>query len=267
MILLGDIGGTNMRLARAQEPLSPVHIKTPQTYEEGLSQIIRTAREISGSEPIESIIAGVPGVLSLEKDRLLRAPHLTQWVDRLLVRDLNEALGATVILENDAALVGLGEAHYGAGRKSAIMVYITISTGVNGARIVEGRIDRSINGFEVGSQYLSHGDTLETFEGLVSGTAIHKKYGVSPKELGLDHPVWEELARTVAIGVHNTILEWSPDTIVLGGSMFNTIGINVSRVRDHLKDIMHAFPDIPHVFHAELGDDGGLYGGLVLSGH
>jgi predicted NBD/HSP70 family sugar kinase len=170
-------------------------------------------------------------------------------------------------LENDAALCGLGENKYGAGKGSSIMAYLTVSTGVNGVRIVDGKIDRSTEGFEIGGQYLSHGDTLETFEELVSGSAIHKKYGMHPRDIPKDSHIWEDLARITAIGVHNIILEWSPDTIVLGGSMFNDIGIPVARVEEHLKTIMHKFTTIPRVVHSELKDDGGLYGALALFEH
>jgi predicted NBD/HSP70 family sugar kinase len=264
--IIADIGGTKTRIATtSSELLSPVRIDTSQSYAEGLATLVRIARELSNGQPIEQFIAGVPGVLDTEHHMLLNAPHLQGWNGMSLVDDLQQQLGCSVVLQNDTALVGLGEAHYGSGRGSRIMMYLTISTGVNGVRIVDGHIDTSAQGFEVGGQYLSHGDILETFEELVSGTSIERRHGKRPKELGMDSPVWEDLARITAIGIHNTILEWSPDTVVLGGSMFNTIGINVDRVRAHLTEIMHKFLSIPRIEHSALKDDGGLYGGLALS--
>ena len=266
--ILADIGGSKMRFALASEALTPIYSDTPQQYDEGLAQIITTAQTLLGDQRVERLIAGIPGVLTLDKRSLAYAPHLPDWDDKPLAHDLEHALGCSVVLENDTALVGLGEAHYGAGKGSNIMMYLTISTGVNGVRIVDGKIDRSTVGFEIGGQYLPHIDnpaTLQTFEEMVSGTAILKKYGVHPRELGIDSPVWEDLARITAIGVHNTILEWSPDTVVLGGSMFNEIGIKVARVEAHLREIMHKFPTIPRLVHSSLHDDGGLYGALVLS--
>ena len=75
--------------------------------------------------------------------------------------------------------------------------------------------------------------------------------------------MWEELARHTAIGVHNSILHWSPDRVVLGGSMFNEIGIPVERVKFHLQGIMRAFRAIPEIVHSQLGDVGGLWGGMA----
>jgi predicted NBD/HSP70 family sugar kinase len=98
---------------------------------------------------------------------------------------------------------------------------------------------------------------------LISGSAVEKRYGVHPLELGADTPVWEELARIAAIGIHNTILHWSPDTVVFGGSMFNEIGIPIESVKVHLAAIMKKIPQIPNIVHSSLHDEGGLYGGLA----
>ena len=66
------------------------------------------------------------------------------------------------------------------------------------------------------------------------------------------------------MGVHNTILHWAPDVVVLGGSMFNDTGISVDRVRAHLADITKKIPTLPELKHGALGDIGGLWGGLAL---
>jgi predicted NBD/HSP70 family sugar kinase len=169
---------------------------------------------------------------------------------------------APVYFENDTALVGLGEAHYGSGQGSEIFVYVTVSTGVNGVRVVHGRIDASTQGFEIGGQYLNLGNTT-SWEEIISGTAIQKRFGVPPKELGKGNAIWEELAETMAFGLHNTILHWSPDRVAIGGSMLNEIGISVERVSLHLKRIMRKFPKVPDIVHSQLKDVGGLYGGLA----
>jgi predicted NBD/HSP70 family sugar kinase len=144
------------------------------------------------------------------------------------------------------------------------VVYVTVSTGVNGVRIVDGRIDRSSFGFEIGGQYLGMGEHAVTLEALVSGRAVSEKYGTHPRDLGADSPVWDELAGHLAYGLNNTILHWSPDRVVLGGSMFNDIGISVDRVRSHLEAVIMKIDTVPEIVHCSLGDFGGLYGGLAL---
>ncbi|HVM73467.1 MAG TPA: ROK family protein [Candidatus Paceibacterota bacterium] len=266
MYIVADIGGTKMRLAAAREVdhfETPIFLGTPQSYDEALALFVETAKLIAGQDPITAIAIGLPAVLTSDKRSISKSEHLPEWGGHALTDDLERALGTKIYLENDTALVGLGEATFGAGKGSSIVAYVTVSTGVNGIRIVDGAIDRAALGFEIGGQYLSATEPLITLENLISGSAIQKRYGMHPRDIGKETPLWEELARVTAVGVHNTILHWSPDTVVLGGSMFNDIGIPVESVARHLSEIMKKFPQIPEIFHSSLYDEGGLYGGLA----
>jgi len=270
MYILLDIGGTKTRIASSLDLTSlggePIIIDTPQDYQKGLSEIAEAAMSVSGGNLIKGIAAGVKTNLSKDKRIPLTAPQgkLLDWKQRPLADDLEKLLHApTALLENDTALVGLGEAVYGAGKGIPIVVYVTVSTGVNGVRVVNGHFEASHEGFEIGGQYLSM-NPQKTLEELVSGTAVTERFGMVPKDLGKESPVWEELARTFAFGLHNTILHWSPDRVVLGGSMFNEIGISVPRVTEHVRSIMRKFPDVPEIVHSSLGDFGGLWGGMAL---
>jgi predicted NBD/HSP70 family sugar kinase len=214
----------------------------------------------------------IAGVFSKDKSILLISPHLPGWNGKGVKLAIASALSCEVYLENDAAVVGLGEAVYGAGKGADIVAYITISTGVGGARIIKGQIDASAMGFEPGHQIIDADGTLwqhavcgkgSDFEDAVSGTAISTRYGKKPFEI-TDEKFWDDMARVVAFGLNNTIVHWSPDVVILGGSMMKKIGIPIERVREHLKGILHIFPVHPRIEHATLGDIGGLYGALAL---
>jgi len=266
MYIVADIGGTKTRIAKSvdlEKIEEPVILDTPQSYEEGIAKIIETSKAIAGSDHIDAMAFDIAGVVSEDGKTPLTAPHLPDWKGRSLTRELEAALSTRVHLLNDTAQVGLGEAIYGAGKGARIMAYVTVSTGVNGVRIVNGIVDPAAYGFEIGGQYLFVGGSAKTLEDLVSGRATEEKFEVSPKHIEKDSPVWEELAQLFAYGLHNTILHWSPDRVVLGGSMFNEVGISVERVRAHVTEIMRKFPTIPEIVHSELGDLGGLWGGLV----
>ncbi len=168
-----DIGGTKTRLAGAHDLgafLQPVIFDTRQNYREALDALYAAAVKVSAGASIEDVAIGVPGVLSRDKRVLVHAPNLLKWNGAAIADDIEGALGAPVVLENDTALVGLGEATEGAGKGSAILAYVTISTGVNGVRIVDAQIDRATYGFEIGEQFVD--DSTRTFEELVSGRAI-----------------------------------------------------------------------------------------------
>lgn len=238
-----------MRFARSEDLLEysePIILDTPENDDEFLKAVAKTTADLAQGETIKSILIGKP-----------------QWKRRPAIEEeLARSFSAPVHFENDTALVGLGEAVYGAGKDAGIVAYLTISTGVNGVRIVNGCIDRSARGFEIGGQYVSTDGTV-SWEEMISGRAIRSRFGVHPKDLGADHEIWEELAVIAAYGLHNTILHWSPDRVVIGGSMVNDIGISVPRIAMHVERIMRKFSSAPEIVHSKLGNVGGLWGGLA----
>lgn len=264
MFIVADIGGTKTRIAASENLKTfsePIILETLADYGAGIARITDAVKQILGSTKAEAFAAGVPGPLAVDKRTLLSARHLPLWQGQTLAADLEKSLDTKVVLENDTAQVALGEALFGAGVGARVSCYVTVSTGVNGARIIDGKIDDGR--FEIGGQYLSTADVPQSLEDIISGAAISEKYGVHPKEIDKDSLVWEELARITAFGVHNTIMHWSPDRVILGGSMFNEIGIPVPRVSYWLQQIMRKFPTIPEVVHSKLGDVGGLWGGMA----
>ena len=73
----------------------------------------------------------------------------------------------------------------------------------------------------------------------------------------------EEMEKVLAYGLYNTVLHWSPDIIVLGGSMMKKIGIPIDTVKKHLREIFRIMPDVSKIEKATLGDFGGLWGALA----
>jgi predicted NBD/HSP70 family sugar kinase len=261
MHIVFDIGGSKMRVARSDDGVTlqePIVENTPEHFKEGVSLLVKAIRTLAKRKPIDSIGGGIAGIHDRETGMLLYSPNLRGWENHSLAEALLK-LQAPIHLENDSALSGLGEAHFGAGRNQKIVMYMTISSGVGGVRIIDGKIDARKIGFEPGQQIIDH-ETLASLESLISGKALEKKYNQEPKLID-DPLVWKKVAEYLAIGLHNTILHWSPDAIVLGGPlMLNKI--DISSVENHLKHIMIAFPELPELKLAELGDKSGLIGAL-----
>lgn len=266
MFLLTDIGGTKTRIARSTDLISfdePIMIDTPERYEDGLGAIVDAMRSLAGTEQVQAISLGMPGVIVPGK-RVLHNSNMPLWDGRPLVDDIESAFATHVHAANDTALVGLGEATAGSGKGTSIVVYMTISTGVNAARIVNGVIDPAVYGSETGEQYI-YADGKETRLGdVISGKAVSQKFGMAPKDLGKDSPVWDELAGYAAYGVYNAIVHWSPDRVVIGGSMTNEIGISIDKIAEHVRRLNKKYPTLPEIVHSSLEDRGGLYGGLAL---
>ena len=271
MYILFDIGGTKMRIAASHDLEKfeePIIIPTPRDFNEGITAFKDAVINLSHGEDIEAIAGGIAGPFSGEKCTLVGSPNLKDWINKPLRDELKNAFTAPVYIENDAALAGLGEATAGAGKGYDIVAYITVGTGMGGVRIVRGKIDQKTIGFEPGHQIIDidksacpncDGNYLGDY---VSGKGLKNRIGKDPHEI-TDENTWDELARWLAYGLNNTIVHWSPEVVVLGGSMIvKKPGISVERVKEHLKDILRIFPELPEIKEAELADFGGVHGAL-----
>lgn len=262
--ILFDIGGTKTRVARKigeSEFSEPLKIETPKEGTEGIRILLELAKEISGDDKIESISGGIAAVI--KEGRITNSSNLPGWIG-FDFQQIAQENNFPLFVKNDASVVGLGEAVFGAGKDKRIVVYITVSTGVGGARIIGGKIDESVFGFEPGHQFLNI-EKGETLENLVSGRSFETRYNKKPYEV-YEEEVWHDAARALAFGLYNTIVHWSPDVLVLGGPMIiGDPSISLDEVRSHLSKITNIFSELPEIKKAELEDNGGLYGALALT--
>jgi predicted NBD/HSP70 family sugar kinase len=225
MYILFDIGGTKTRVASSKDLhtlTDVVKFDTPPTYAEGLAIIIKSIKDISKGEAIEAMAGGIRGPLNHEKTGIVSEVKLCDWVGRNITADISrEFNNAPVYLENDTAIVGLGEVVFGAGKGYEIVAYHTVSTGVGGARFVHGEIDVSSVGFEPGHQIIDVDNTvlepgvLPTLENFVSGTALEKRRGVKPYEISQDDHVWDTLALYLATGLRIQLSTGRPTRLCL----------------------------------------------------
>lgn len=242
-------------------------IPTPKDFTEGINVIKQVAEELTNGQKIEAVAGGVTGALDKNKSTQLTSPHVGGWVGKPLKAELEKLFGCSVYLENDANLAALGEANYGAGVDHKIVAYLTISTGVGGGRVVDKKIDRNSLGFEPGHQIIvPDGHPCNCggkghLESYVSGSALERTYGLRGEDIK-DPKIWDEVARYLAIGLNNVTVFWSPEIIILGGSVLQSI--NIESVRIYLKEVLTIFPTTPEIAPAKLGDSVGLYGALSL---
>lgn len=263
VIVLFDIGGTKMRVAVSRDGKTfgaPETAPTPQDFDEGMSMLKKLADEARGGAEVKAVSGGVPGILNRGHNSVFNLPNLPKWNGKPLKSDLEKIFGAQVYIENDAALAGLGEATSGAGKGYNIVVYITVSTGVGGARIVNGKIDQKVFGFEPGHQIINDGDGY--LGAYISGAALEHRFGKKPADI-TDKNVLDNFNKCLAVGLYNSILHWSPEVVVLGGPLI--LGgqlISIEKVEEELRRLLEIFPEIPVIKKAALGDLGGLHGAL-----
>lgn len=275
--VLFDIGGTKTRigLSRDHETVTDiVAFKTPKGFEMGMKAVVSEIAALGvPSDEVLLVAGGIRGLIGDDRASIQNDGILSEWAGKSLAKAFKKAgYDAPLLLENDTAVAGLGEAHYGAGKNLPIVAYHSISTGVGGVKVVEGRIDAASIGFEPGHQVLDidrtilGDDTSPTLENLVSGAGLEDRLGVSPREIPQSDVVWKDLAGYLAQGLRNTVLYWSPDVIVLGGAMvLGEPRIELTEIRKATVEALEGFVDCPLITTATLGDSAGLWGALVLA--
>lgn len=248
----------------------PIIEKTPKEYEKGVALFKDIIARISQDKSVEGIAGGIAGPFSEQRAALVGSPNLSGWIGKPLKADIENEFGVPTYIENDSAVVALGEAHFGAGKGYGIVSYITVSTGVGGARIVNGRIDEKSIGFEPGHQIIDADKSMcGECEGVylgnyISGKGLWNRFGASPVDIK-DDDLWnDELPKYLAYGLNNTIVHWSPDVVVLGGSMMTgNPSISIEKTKEYLENILKIFPAMPDIKKADLEDLGGLYGAMA----
>lgn len=270
--LVFDIGGTNLRIALTDGKKigKPILVPAPRSFAGVTETLARSGKIMAGNNKINAVAGGLAGPLDTNKSSLARSTHLKYLVGKPMKQTLERVFDAHIVLENDNALAGIGEATHGAGKGYSIMAYIGIGTGIGGCRIIDGKLDRNAQGFEPGHHFINYdvqrhkhqsahpGD----WESLVSGTGMEVRFGRRAETIR-DKIIWDEMAYLTALGLINVAMFWSPDIIVVGGSMMKSIPL--ARIRYYADKHQKIFPQMPPIVRATLGDFGGLYGAMELA--
>lgn len=142
-----DLGGTNLRGAaidRSGRILEKIEGRTKfsagkEPLLDDMADVICRLEERWGSGSLAGIGVGVPGFIML-KEGVIKNSNNLAFLENSPIRDeMEQRLGARVILENDANAAALGEKWMGAGRDVDDLVLLTLGTGIGGGIIVGGR--------------------------------------------------------------------------------------------------------------------------------
>jgi predicted NBD/HSP70 family sugar kinase len=262
MVLVFDIGATHTRLALASHGgLGEVWRMDTDTTAVGFARVLGALEEAAKGHKLAAVAGGIPGQLEGEDGRLALAPNLPDWVGLPVRARLTKLFDCPVYIFNDVEMGGLGESHDGAGISQGVMAYFTVSTGVNAVRIVDGRVDSSIERFEIGKFLIdTENGKPESLEALTGGAALAKRQGKPPRQVR-DPAVWKAEERDLARGLYDVLISWTPELVVFGGSMMRDIDLKV--VRRELEQLPSVMREWPRLEYAKLGDLGGLHGAVA----
>ena len=204
------------------------------------------------------------------------------WEGTDLVGYIKREMDVPIFLDTDVGGAALAEFTLGAGKDKNTLVYITVGTGIGGAYIHYGKNIFGIHHAEYGHMKVPripddsyrggcpfHDDCLE---GMASGPAMLKRWGIPADQLPMDHPGWDYEAAYLGQAVINLIYTLSPEIIVLGGGVMNHTGL-IEKVQDFVQANMNAYCQ-PVAYRSDIrstivlpqcGNIAGAIGGIILA--
>jgi predicted NBD/HSP70 family sugar kinase len=272
-----DIGGTKFMAAASDTQgkiLRRAMAPTPQALAEGLELLKAMAVEVAAGEEIAGIGAAIGGPLDW-RTGVVSPLHQPDWRQVPLKALMQQAFICPFYVDVDTNVAAFAE-YQSLDDPPGKLLYITLSTGMGGGLIVEGRIYRGMREAhpEIAHQSIHyrcvHPERVacecgvpDCLEALVSGNAIRRIYAKPAEELNTEE--WDEVAYNLGQGLRNLATIYLPDEIVLGGGVAVGGGEPflqraVETMRSHLRLV-----PAPQVRLSRLGYDTALIGALWIA--
>ncbi|MFH2034054.1 MAG: ROK family protein, partial [Candidatus Margulisiibacteriota bacterium] len=287
-IIAADLGGTKIQVVLADEKGKCYdHLRIPTDSHLGQKEIIRKMEdailEIVNNKPASILSIGIcaPGPVDFAKGIVSNPPNLPGWKNVKLGELLKRKFHVPVMIDNDANCAALAEAKFGAGKGIKNFVYVTISTGIGGGIIIDGKLYRGAVGAagEIGHTIMQKNGPLcgcgqhGHFEAMASGTAVQRMFGHSAIELSLalkENKQWakealNELADNIGIGFANVVNILNPELIIVGGGLSNLGEKLLKPVRAYVKKYALPLPaSSVKIAKAKLGTKAEVLGAVAL---
>ncbi|WP_258067186.1 ROK family glucokinase [Arthrobacter sp. GMC3] len=157
-----DIGGTKVAAGVVDGSgviREELRRQTPGRDARAVEEVIaELVHELGSRHDVRSVGIGAAGWMDLDGGTVMFSPHLA-WRNEPLRRNLETLLKRPVTLTNDADAAGWAEWRFGAGRGHSRMVTLTLGTGIGGAIVMDGRVERGSYGMagEFGHQIIMPG--------------------------------------------------------------------------------------------------------------
>ena len=298
-VLAADLGGTNLRMAVVASDGQILHRErcpTPRNGDAGsiVSAIVELVNRCRQAVGPETFIAGLaaPLIMNLSVGKVGISPNLPMLDGFPLQREVEQAIGVTTILENDATAAAIGESWLGASRGVQNSICVTLGTGVGGGLILNGTPYRGSDGTagEIGhmvvepeghscgcgsrgclEQYASATAIVRMAnelalggESVLSGQTDFSASQVYDAAIGGDTVainVYKIMGYYLGMALSSLVNVLDPDVIVLAGGLAGGWDAFIHSTREQIEKRAFRVPaDRVKLVRAELGDDAGLLG-------
>lgn len=297
-----DVGGTKCLAVVLDDDDEVVALERRTTIYDGAAVLATIEELLAALGPIDSVGVGVAGLVN--RSGVLRAgPNLGTVRELEVGATLTERLGMAVAVDNDATCAAVAEWRLGAARGATDAVLVTFGTGIGGAVIAGGLLQRGANGFagEPGHMVVDPAGPAcvcgrrGCWERYASGAGLARwanepdraaalrivlrHDGVDPLR-GEDvvaaaragaptaFGIIDEFARWAALGLVNLTNLLDPEVLILGGGLAESADVWLGPVKRWFGQLLYA-PEHrrhPDIVVAQLGERAGAIGAALLGG-
>ena len=307
-VLAIDIGGTKLAAGIVdREGRMLVRGQVPTLAKDGLEpvlgRIVGLGRELlarpeTAEAGVQRIGVGCAGPVDVQAGLVFQPPNLPGWKRVPLTEHIQQNLGLPTTLENDANAAALGEFRYGAGRGARSIVYMTVSTGIGGGIVLNGKIWHGLKDAagEVGHMTVVPDGPVcgcgnrGCLEAMASGPSIARRareaLAAGRRSLlsevaqltsadvvrlakdgdPLASEIWGETVKYLGIGVAAVITILAPERVVVGGGVTKAGDFLFEPLRREVRERVKLVPveSVP-VLPAALGRDVGILGAAAVA--
>lgn len=311
-ILALDFGGTKLSAALTTPELLAKRrwLESGRTFDvagihaqNDLQALLLLSRQLLGDKQPAAVGVSFGGPVDATNGIVRLSHHVPGWENFALRSYLEAEFHCPTAVDNDANIAALGEYRYGAGMGVNSLLYITVSTGVGGGWILDGKIWQGVQGMagEIGHMTIDPAGPLclcgkhGCVERLASGPylaqdarlALTEDPNQGPEILRLcggfyDQITAELLSRAteagdplaiqlitrsawaIGTGIGNAANLINPRRAILGGGVTKAGAAWWEEVRRSARAVM--LPEVEiEILPAQLGDDAPLWGAVALA--
>ncbi len=261
MYLAVDIGGTKTLVATFStdgEIVETQKLPTPQEYKDFILTLEETVAKMS-TKDVLAVAVAIPGVVGRE-DGLVYSLGNLPWRNKPIRDDISAKLhNLPVIIDNDAKLAGLSEALL-LKDKYRDVFYATISTGIGGALIEDGKIVRALQDMEIGKIPLMHEGKLVDWEDFAGGRGVVARFNKRASDI-TNAKDWKIIGTNIAYGLAIGCAVLQPEVIVLDGGVGQFADKFKGFVMEYLEKHLHVNVRRPKaILTAQRANEAVIYG-------
>ncbi len=238
-----DIGGTKFMTASFDAELKEIErvkYPAPLLFQEGIELLHKSIDEVAEGHKILGIGAAAGGPLD-SVSGVISPLHQPEWRNVPLKEIMENEWKCPFYVDVDTNVAAVGEYYLG-NYKEKYFLYITLSTGMGGGFLIDGKIYHGKCHPEIGHQSINYKCSYpeniqcecgvpDCLEALVSGNGIRRIYGKPAEQL--NELEWDEVAYNIGQGLRNIVTILSPEVIVFGG------GVSVGGGQQLLNKVKH----------------------------